>query len=176
MLEVASSKLQQLGLQYPDAISFGKLPSTPGADHRTLPQFVNLRDMSGLTCFATNPIVVLNLRQTDGDAKLLANPRIRVKNRDKAKVHIGEKVPVITTTSTANVGVSSSVSYLDVGLKLDVEPNIYLRDEVAIKVSSRCATSSSSSTSRARSPIDSAPATPRPCCSSATARRRCSPG
>jgi general secretion pathway protein D len=41
---------------------------------------------------------------------------------------------VVTTTSTANVGVSSSVSYLDVGLKLDVEPNIYLRDEVAIKV------------------------------------------
>jgi general secretion pathway protein D len=32
------------------------------------------------------------------------------------------------------VGVASSVSYLDVGLKLDVEPNIYLRDDVAIKV------------------------------------------
>jgi general secretion pathway protein D len=30
--------------------------------------------------------------------------------------------------------VSSSVSYLDVGLKLDVEPNIYLRDEVSMKV------------------------------------------
>ena len=31
-------------------------------------------------------------------------------------------------------GVSSSVSYLETGLKLDVEPNIYLEDEVAIKV------------------------------------------
>ncbi|MGA8056152.1 MAG: hypothetical protein WCA12_20225, partial [Burkholderiales bacterium] len=39
-----------------------------------------------------------------------------------------------TTTSTANVGVSSSVSYLDTGLKLDVEPNVYLEDEVAIKI------------------------------------------
>ena len=29
---------------------------------------------------------------------------------------------------------SSSVSYLDVGLKLDVEPNVYLEDEIAIKV------------------------------------------
>ena len=29
---------------------------------------------------------------------ILANPRIRVKNREKAKIHIGEKVPVITTT------------------------------------------------------------------------------
>jgi general secretion pathway protein D len=43
-------------------------------------------------------------------------------------------VPVITTTSTANVGVSSSVNYLETGLKLDVEPNVYLDDEVAIKV------------------------------------------
>jgi len=41
---------------------------------------------------------------------------------------------VITTTSTANVGVSSSVSYLDVGLKLEVEPSIHLEGDVAIKV------------------------------------------
>ncbi|NBU12403.1 MAG: hypothetical protein EBT40_03120, partial [Betaproteobacteria bacterium] len=50
----------------------------------------------------------------------------------KARIHIGEKVPVVTTTATANVGVSSSVSYLDVGLKLDVEPTIHLDDEVSI--------------------------------------------
>jgi general secretion pathway protein D len=36
---------------------------------------------------------------------------------------------------TTNTGVSSdSVNYVDVGLKLDVEPNIYLDNEVAIKV------------------------------------------
>jgi general secretion pathway protein D len=78
--------------------------------------------------------VVANLRQTDGRVNTLANPRIRVKNREKAKVHIGEKVPVFTTTSTANVGVASSVSYLETGLKLDVEPNIYLESDVAIKI------------------------------------------
>src|SRR5258706_16449200 len=65
---------------------------------------------------------------------LLANPRIRVNNRKQAKIHIGDKLPVITTTSTANVGVSESVTYLDVGLKLDIEPNVFLEDEVGIKV------------------------------------------
>jgi general secretion pathway protein D len=140
VLEVASSKLQEIGFRYPDAVRFGLLPTDTGTGGGTgtttptLPAFINLRDMSGLTFFTTNPLVVLNLRQTDGATNLLANPRIRVKNRDKAKIHIGEKVPVITTTSTANVGVSSSVSYLDTGLKLDVEPNVYLDDEVAIKV------------------------------------------
>jgi general secretion pathway protein D len=33
-----------------------------------------------------------------------------------------------------NAGVASSVSYIDVGLKLEVEPQVYLDDEVGIKV------------------------------------------
>jgi general secretion pathway protein D len=78
--------------------------------------------------------VTLKLLDTDSDGNILANPRIRVRNRQKAKIHIGSKLPVFTTTSTANVGVSASVTYLDVGLKLDVEPQVYLDDEVGIKV------------------------------------------
>jgi len=66
---------------------------------------------------------------------VLANPRIRVKNKEKARVHIGDRVPVITTTAAATGGfVSESVNYLDVGLKLEVEPQIHLEDEVGIKV------------------------------------------
>jgi hypothetical protein len=48
---------------------------------------------------------------------------------------IGDCVPVITTTAAATGGfVSESVSYLDVGLKLEVEPVIYLEDEVGMRV------------------------------------------
>ena len=57
-----------------------------------------------------------------------------MRNREKARVHIGEKLPIFTTTSTANVGVSASVSYLDIGLKLDVEPVIGLDNDVTIRV------------------------------------------
>ncbi len=78
--------------------------------------------------------LALNFRNQIDRSNLLANPRIRVKNREKAKVHIGDKVPVITTTSTSTGFASQSVTYLDVGLKLEVEPNIYLEDEVGIKV------------------------------------------
>jgi len=88
-----------------------------------------------LTGFITNPALVLNLKQQDGIVNVLANPRVRVKNREKAKILIGDKVPVVTTTATANVGVASSVSYLDVGLKLDVESTISLQDEVSMKLS-----------------------------------------
>src|SRR5687767_10038942 len=75
------------------------------------------------------------LRQQDASTNVLANPRIRVKNKEKARIHIGDRVPVITTTAAATGGfVSESVSYLDVGLKLEVEPLVHLEDEVGIKV------------------------------------------
>jgi general secretion pathway protein D len=128
VLEVASSLVQEFGVRYPEQISL--VGTSPDG---TIPDMFQLRSR-GFKALAANPILLLNLRKQDGSTNILANPRIRVKNREKAKVHIGERVPVITTTSTANVGVSSSVSYLETGLKLDVEPNIYLEDEVAIKV------------------------------------------
>lgn len=127
VLEIKRSRLSELGLQFPNQLS---VLTPAGADALTL---FDLRHLTRAGVgMAPNP--TLNIKREDSDVNLLANPRIRVKNREKAKIHIGDRVPVITTTSTANVGISESVSYLDVGLKLDVEPNISLSDEVGIKV------------------------------------------
>jgi len=43
-------------------------------------------------------------------------------------------VPVVTTTAGATGFVSESVNYLDVGLKLEVEPQVFLEDDVGIKI------------------------------------------
>ena len=148
VIEINRSKLQELGLDFPDYIGYGLLEptttstviTTTGTQTTTnlggqlAAGFINLEERGGLVPYVTNPAVVLNIKKQLSDSNTLANPRIRVKNREKAKVHIGEKLPVFTTTSTANVGVSASVSYLDVGLKLDVEPTVQLEDEVIIKV------------------------------------------
>src|SRR4029078_12658499 len=83
----------------------------------------------------TDPLFLFALTETTSGASVLANPRIRVKNKEKARIHIGDRVPVITTTAAATGGfVSESVTYLDVGLKLEVEPLIYLEGGVGIKV------------------------------------------
>jgi general secretion pathway protein D len=81
-----------------------------------------------------DPAAAAQLRSQVGSANLLANPRVRVRNRQSAKILIGERVPVFTTTATANVGTSESVNYLDVGLKLDLEPTITLDNEVSMKL------------------------------------------
>ena len=134
VLEVGTSRLLELGLRFPDSVAWSLVGAagTPGTI--TLPEWLNRS--SGLVQLAvTNPLFLLTLRQQDGSTSVLANPRIRVKNKEKARVHIGERVPVITTTAAATGGfVSESVSYLDIGLKLEVEPLIFLEDEVGIKV------------------------------------------
>jgi general secretion pathway protein D len=148
VLEISRNQLYEIGLDFPDQIGYGLLQPTTSTTTVTntstqttvnlggtlAPGYIDLKNRSGMTAFTANPGLLLNLKSQGGDSNLLANPRIRVRNREKAKIHIGDKLPVFTTTSTANVGVAASVSYLDVGLKLDVEPVVYLQDEVAIKV------------------------------------------
>lgn len=133
VLEVSSNSLTELGIRWPDSISFSLVGAagTPGTI--TLPEWLN-RSSELVRITVTDPLLALNFRQQLGRTNLLANPRIRVKNKEKAKVHIGDKVPVITTTTTATGFASESVSYLDIGLKLEVEPTVFLENEVGIRI------------------------------------------
>jgi general secretion pathway protein D len=125
VLEVSRNRLQELGIVYPNQLAV--LSADTGL---TLDALKNLT--SETTGVSPNPAI--NFKKTTGDVNLLSNPRIRVKNNEQAKILVGDKVPIITTTSTANVGVSENVTYVDVGLKLDVEPRVTLDDFVNIKV------------------------------------------
>jgi general secretion pathway protein D len=130
VLEVKRSSLTELGIKYPDGVTLTPLAPTGGF---TLD---NVSGINSKTIGVNVPALPINLHRDVGDVNILANPKIRARNREKAKVLIGDKLPVVTTTgSAANGGfISESVQYVDVGLKLDVEPNIYLDDDVAIKV------------------------------------------
>lgn len=123
VLEVSSTKVDEIGLSLPEVFNYG-VPNSTAA----------ISSVSGLRWSTANPAAIATLKSSRGLSNLLANPSIRARNREKAKVLLGEKLPVFTTTSTANVGVSSSVSYLDVGLKLEVEPQVQLDNDVTIKV------------------------------------------
>jgi general secretion pathway protein D len=147
VLEVKRSRLMELGVdppgkftvlnivQNPDTVVTSATGNTTVVNNTltstqlTLEKLLNTNSSN---IGVDNPSI--NIRAQNGDTNILANPRIRVKNREKAKIMIGDRVPVITSTQTANVGTSESVSYLDVGLKLDVEPNVFLNSEVGVKV------------------------------------------
>jgi general secretion pathway protein D len=132
VLEVGYSKLQNLGIQLPGSVGIGITGAGNVAGQITGREARNFN--SGLVRINVPDPLTLTARQQNGRTNVLANPRIRVKSKEKAKIHIGDKVPVITTTAGATGFVSESINYLDVGLKLEVEPQVHLEDEVGIKI------------------------------------------
>jgi len=133
VLEVGHTQLTDLGIRWPERISMGIQGADGVAGQITGKEAQNFN--SGLVRInVSDPLVALNLRQQAGRTSVLANPRIRVKSKEKARIHIGDRVPVVTTTAGATGFVSESVNYLDVGLKLEVEPTVHLNDDVGIKV------------------------------------------
>ena len=134
VLEVSTNKLLDLGIRWPDSISAGlQVPGSVAPGQLTLSQ---LRSAGSalVQVQIPNPLITASAKQSDGEVTVLANPRVRIRNRQTAKVLVGERVPIITTTTTANVGASESVSYLDVGLKLELEPTVLLDNDVSMKV------------------------------------------
>jgi general secretion pathway protein D len=134
ILEIKRSRLMDLGIAWPASVGFAPLQAAGG-----LPLTIDtLRQINGSNIGVTGISATINANRTVGDSNTLANPRIRVRNKEKAKVVIGDKVPNITTilTAGANAGFASEViTYVDVGLTLNVEPTIYLNNEVAIRIS-----------------------------------------
>lgn len=130
IMEIRTSRLTELGVNFPSSFSLTPLNAS-GATNMTVTDF---RNINSSRIGVSVPNLIVNLRREVGDVNILANPRIRTRNREKAQIMIGDKVPVVTSTLTSTGFVSESVSYLDVGLKLGVEPVISPDDEVTIKL------------------------------------------
>ena len=129
VLEINRSRLQQLGISYPTSATL----ATP----KTL-LLKDLHKQDSSTISVTPFSVTLDALKTDGNSNVLASPRIRARNKEKAKILIGQREPVISTANSVTAGgfsnPNTTVQYLDIGLTLEVEPTIYADNDVAIKV------------------------------------------
>jgi general secretion pathway protein D len=135
ILEVKTSRLTELGINFPNTFSLTPIAaggSGSGGSGLTLD---SLRNINSSQIGVSVAGLLFNLRREVGDFNTLANPKVRTRSKEKAKILIGDKVPVITTTNSGTTGlVSENISYLDVGLKLDAEPIVSPDDEVTIKL------------------------------------------
>jgi general secretion pathway protein D len=131
VLEVSRDRLSNLGVEFPNSFNL-RTPDTANT-------------LGALRALKSDDLVVsklglgINLRLEDQDSNLLASPRIRARNKEKARILIGDRVPIITNTVTpvqsGGSVVTGSVQYQDVGLKLDFEPQVYSDQEVGIRIS-----------------------------------------
>jgi general secretion pathway protein D len=136
VLEISSSRLRDLGIQYPTSATLA--PTALGTGGTPGLVLSDLSHQNSNTITITPLSVTLNAMKQAGRTNTLASPRIRARNKEKAKILIGSRLPVITNSVTPTAGgtavVTGNVQYLDVGLTLEVQPTVHLDSDVAIKV------------------------------------------
>ena len=131
VMQVDRNRMMSLGIDWTKSFTWSL------RDKMTLQDFKNRTiadvNLSGLA-------VTANASKTDGDVNDLATPRIRVRNKEKAKILVGTRNPVVSSAATpapsggGSTVYNTSVTYIETGIKVEVEPHIHPDGEVAIKL------------------------------------------
>lgn len=125
ILEVNRTKTERLGLDIGEQVSLKFDPFTVSSSFRDAVRAGTV----------TLPSATFRFFKQDVDAKTLANPKVRVLNGEKAKIHIGDRVPLRSSTIQDTTGqVRTTFTYTDIGIRLNVEPTIHLDNSATVKL------------------------------------------
>lgn len=128
ILEVNRSKSERLGLDFGSYAAGIAVP-------QPVPLAGTLRETLRNSATLTVPSATFRFFKQDVDAKILANPKIRVVNGRQAKIHIGDRVPLRAATIVDATGQTrTTFDYKDIGIRLNVEPMIYLDNSALLKL------------------------------------------
>ena len=104
----------------------------------TLNQFANLNATDFLV---TTPPATANFVFSNSGTKIIQSPRIRASDNQKASLKIGDRVPVATGSFQPGIGgvginplVNTQFQYIDVGVNVDITPQVHANREVSLKV------------------------------------------
>ena len=149
VLEVNRTKNQVYGLDYPKQAGAGLVASAftgtlaANAVQMSMRQLTSLGQSNYL--FRIPSTVILDFFKQQTDAKTLASPKVRVVNNKKAEINIGDKQPILLSTTNVLPGQAAtgavpttstvtSIEFRDTGVKLTVEPSLHLGNELSLKM------------------------------------------
>jgi general secretion pathway protein D len=106
---------------------------------------------AGASVSITNPSLIINLVKNDGNTNIVASPTVRILDRQKARLLVGERRPFQIssissntlgtpttgtggTTGTVGTTTETRVEYRDLGLKLTMTPTVHLNGEVTVEL------------------------------------------
>lgn len=137
LLLLNTTALQQLGMSL-SSYQIGLQIDTGGED---VP--LRLSDLEFLTendWTVTVPSFIFDFLKEATDAQVLAKPQLRITEGERARLQIGDRVPIpVTSFNTANTVGSNvvpitSFQYQDVGITIEVEPRVHHNNEISLKV------------------------------------------
>lgn len=128
-------------------MGFGISNGTSGIS--TAPATFNLQQLMAIGAksylFTLPASMLTDFFKQQSDARTLASPKLRVLNNKAAAINVGDKQPILLSTTNVLPGQAAtgavpttstvtSIEYKDVGVKLTVEPSINALDEIAMKL------------------------------------------
>ncbi len=157
VLEVNRTKTKKIGLNFAKQAGFGVFPDAAvAADGTTAAQsfstaaqsftYKNLTSIGQDSYLFTFPSsILMDFFKQESNAKTLANPKLRVLNNQKASINIGDKQPILlsttnvlpgqaTTGALSTTSTVTSIEFKDTGIKLTVEPTIHLNNSVTLRL------------------------------------------
>lgn len=131
ILEVNRSKAERLGLD----LGSSKVIAGVSSAAPPIPVVGNIQEAIRNAITLTLPSATFNFYKQDVDAKILANPKIRVLSGKSAKIHIGDRIPLRGASIQGAAGfVSTTYEYKEIGIRLLAEPIVHLDNSVTVKV------------------------------------------
>lgn len=149
VLEVNRTKSQTYGINFAKRAGLGAFPPGFTGGISTDPTRFTFQELTSLGTgsyvFSVPASLLLDLFKQESDAKVLASPKLRVVNSKPASINIGDKQPILLSTTNVLPGQAAtgavpttstvtSIEFKDTGVKLTVEPTIHLNDDVTLKV------------------------------------------
>jgi len=148
VLEVNRTKSRKTGLNFAKQAGFGIFPdgATSFSTIRQTFTFKNLTSLGQDSFLFTFPSsVLLNFFKQESDAKTLSNPKLRVLNNQKASINVGDKQPILLSTTNVLPGQAAtgavpttstvtSIEFKDTGIKVTVEPTIHLNNAITLRL------------------------------------------
>jgi general secretion pathway protein D len=149
VLEVDRTKSLKYGVNFAKNAAAGIFPDATKGSFSTAATLFTFEQLTALGpgsyLFSIPGSVLLDFFKNETDAKTLASPKLRVLNNKQASINVGDKQPILLSTTNVLPGQAAtgavpttstvtSIEFKDTGVKLTVEPVINLTNELALKL------------------------------------------
>lgn len=124
VLEMTRTDLEEIGLSWPDSVSFTESALSDVTTPTALKQF-------GTSISRGSIAVTLNALIRNNRARLLAEPKLSTVSGKTAESFLGGEVPILSASSTG-VGtgvVTTNIEFKSVGVKLKITPTVSETDD-----------------------------------------------
>jgi pilus assembly protein CpaC len=122
IIEIDKNAEDNLGISWSQSLTFTEV--TPAA-HTLNRHFGDLLKAVGQSRFNREALqATLNILETDKLARTLARPKLVALSGKEAKTLVGGQIPILSSVSVTSGTTTSSVEYVDYGIKLNIKPEV----------------------------------------------------